>query len=68
VSSCSQTIKRCGLKSTKQVADLNKVSVITITRAYSSDTAKFYRYVNKAVDILYDEAVARLNAIIMECE
>lgn len=48
---CSQTIKACGLKSTQQVADLNGVSKITITRAFNSDREKFNSYVLAALEI-----------------
>ena len=59
----SQTIKKCGLKSTKQVADLNSITPRTIQLAYKGDTAKFYGYVSNAVDILYKQALSRLFAV-----
>ena len=45
----SETIKKCGLKSTKQVADLNGRTPRTIQIAYKSDRARFNSYVLKAL-------------------
>jgi hypothetical protein len=59
----SQTIKKCGLKSTKQVADLNDVTSRTIQLAYKSNRAKFYRYVSNAVNALNKQAMSNLFAV-----
>ena len=47
---CSETIKLCGLKSTKQVAELNGVTPRTIQLAFKNDADRFKTYVILAVN------------------
>ncbi len=47
---CSQTIKACDLKSTKQVAGFNGVTPRTVQMAFKHDYLKFVRYVLKSLD------------------
>lgn len=51
---CSETIKACGLKSTRQVAQLNGVSDRTVQLAYRDDYPKFQQYIFSAIDELYE--------------
>lgn len=54
--SCSETIKACGLKSTRQVADLNKVTPRTIQLLYKNDYPRFQKMVFSAIDELYKQS------------
>ena len=63
VMTASQTIKKCGLKSTKQVADLNGVTPRTIQLAYRNNRRDFYAYVIVAVEELHKEAYSQVVAV-----
>ena len=47
---CSEFIKSCGFKSTRQVANLNNKCVRTIERAYNDDKYAFGDYLIEAAN------------------
>lgn len=59
--SCSETIKAIGLKSTKQVANLNGVSPRTVQLAFKENPSKFYHFIWSAIDSLHNNM--KLDAI-----
>lgn len=60
---CSETIKACGLKSTRQVAQLNGVSDRTVQLAYKHDYPKFRDYLYTAAKCLHDDLVEQIEEI-----
>lgn len=62
--SCSATIKRCGLKGTRQVANLNGVTDRTIQLAYNSDRAKFKGFVMRAIQANNDAATRQAKQVL----
>jgi len=64
---CSQTIKKCGLKSTRQVAELNGVTPRTVQYAFNDHRTQFKLYVYVAIEdvnqALRDQAESVLNKL-----
>lgn len=61
---CSETIKACGLKSTRQVAQLNGVSDRAIQLAYKNDREKFVEYLFCAAQCLHGDRLRAIEEIV----